>query len=104
MDERMRVLITGAAGKIGSVLVKGLKDKYHLRGFDRVEIPDLEDGLVGDVADFDAVLNATEGMEAVIHLAAVPSVPRSVNSLERAGSLFLQRSAPLFLQLETCFG
>ena len=73
MDERMRVLITGAAGKIGSVLVKGLKDRYRVRGFDRAEMPDLEDGLVGDVADFDAVLKATEGMEAVIHLAAVPS-------------------------------
>ena len=79
MDERtrrtdnVRVLITGAAGRIGSVLVKGLKDRYRVRGFDRVEMPDLEDSLVGDVADFDAVLKATEGMEAVIHLAAVPS-------------------------------
>lgn len=73
MVEKMKVLITGAAGNIGSVLVKGLRDKYHIRGFDRVEMPDLEDQIVGDVANFDTMLKTTEGIEAVIHLAAIPS-------------------------------
>jgi uronate dehydrogenase len=69
----MRILITGAAGAIGSTLVKGMKDRYRLRGFDRVPMPDLEDAIVGDIADFEAVLRATEGMDAVIHLAGIPS-------------------------------
>ena len=64
----MRVLITGSAGKIGQVLVAGLKDTYQLRGFDLNPTPGLEDALVGDLADFDAVLRATDGMECVIHL------------------------------------
>jgi len=65
----MRVLITGAAGKIGSTLVKGMRDRYVLRGIDRVPMPDLEDAIVGDTADFDTMLRATEGMDAIIHLA-----------------------------------
>lgn len=73
MDKDMNVLITGAAGAIGSTLVKGMKDRYVLRGLDRVPMPDLEDAIVGDIADFDTVLKATEDMDAVIHLAGVAS-------------------------------
>ena len=68
----MKILITGAAGAIGSTLVRGMKDRHELRGFDREPMPDLADSIVGDIADFDAVLKATDGMEAVIHLAACP--------------------------------
>lgn len=66
----MRVLITGSAGRIGKVLVAGLKDKYEVRGFDVKPTPGLDDALVGDLADFDAVLKASEGMECVVHLGA----------------------------------
>ena len=69
----MNILITGAAGAIGSTLVKGMKDRYALRGLDRVPMPDLDDAIVGDIADFETVLSATEGMDAVIHLAGIPS-------------------------------
>ena len=69
MDGQMRILITGAGGGIGSTLVKGMKDRYALRGLDRVPMPDLEDAIVGDMADFDTVLKATQDMDAVIHLA-----------------------------------
>ena len=69
----MRILITGAAGAIGSTLVKGMKDKYSLRGLDRVPMPDLKDAIVGDVADFDTMLKATKDMDAGVHLAGVPS-------------------------------
>lgn len=64
----MRVLITGSAGQIGRVLVAGLKGKYRVHGFDLKPTPGLADALIGDLADFDAVLQATEGMECVIHL------------------------------------
>jgi uronate dehydrogenase len=69
----MRVLITGAAGAVGSALVQGLRQRHQLRGFDRVPMPDLEDALVGDLADFAAVLAAAQGMEAIIHLGGTPS-------------------------------
>ena len=68
----MRVLITGAAGAVGSCVARGLGHRHDIRGFDRLPMPDLGDAIVGDLADFDAVLAATSGMEAVIHLAGNP--------------------------------
>lgn len=65
----MRILITGAAGAIGSTLVKGLRDRYSIRGLDRVPMPDLDDAIVGDITDFETVLTATRDMDALIHLA-----------------------------------
>ncbi len=69
----MKILITGAAGAVGTVLIKGLRDRYSLRGFDRVPMPDIEDAVVAELTDIEAIANATEGMEAVIHLAGNPS-------------------------------
>ena len=78
----MRVLITGAAGIIGSTLVAGMKDHHQLRGLDCVEMPDLEDAIVGDIADFDTMLQATQGMDAVIHLATVKGGEEWDNALQ----------------------
>ena len=69
----MRVLITGAAGKIGSALVEGMKKHHELRGLDIRPMAEPEDVIVGDIADFDTVLKATKDMEAVLHLAGIPS-------------------------------
>ena len=38
-----RVLITGAAGRVGRVLAAGLRERFEIRGFDQVEMPDLMD-------------------------------------------------------------
>lgn len=32
----MKILITGAAGAIGSTLIKGMKDRHSLRGLDQM--------------------------------------------------------------------
>ena len=58
----VRVLITGAAGRIGTVLAAGLRDDFALRLADRE----------ADVCDLGAVRDAVAGMDAVVHLAAVP--------------------------------
>ncbi|MXY49560.1 MAG: NAD(P)-dependent oxidoreductase [Gemmatimonadetes bacterium] len=73
MNETPRILVTGSAGAVGTIIVNGLRDRYPLRGFDRVPTPGLEDEVVADINDMDAVLQATEGMDAVIHLAGNPS-------------------------------
>ncbi|MDE2848856.1 MAG: NAD(P)-dependent oxidoreductase [Gemmatimonadota bacterium] len=73
MNETPRILVTGSAGAVGTIIVNGLRDRYPLRGFDRVPTPGLEDEVVADITDMDAVLQATEGMDAVIHLAGNPS-------------------------------
>jgi uronate dehydrogenase len=65
--------MTGAAGQIGCSLRQHLALQYHFRCLDKQSIPDEEDMVTADILDFQAVLAATEGVEAVIHLAANPS-------------------------------
>lgn len=67
----MRILITGAAGKVGSAVRKELSAAGHdlrLTDIKPIENPEGE-SFVLDVADWPAVLNAAKGMDAVIHLA-----------------------------------
>src|SRR5689334_3272562 len=71
-----RVLLTGAAGKIGSCLRAGLRDGLsELRLSDLAPVEPLvagETSFVADLRDFDAVARAVDGMDAVVHLGAVP--------------------------------
>ena len=72
-----RLVITGAAGRIGSVLRDGLRDVAdELRLVDAVPIEavdDREDALVADLTDLDRALAALLGADAVIHLAGIPA-------------------------------
>jgi UDP-N-acetylglucosamine/UDP-N-acetyl-alpha-D-glucosaminouronate 4-epimerase len=84
----VRVLVTGGGGFIGSHLV----ERLVLRG-DQVRVldnfssghrsnlaPVLEDVelVEGEMQSYERASNAVRGCEAVFHLAALPSVPRSV--------------------------
>jgi nucleoside-diphosphate-sugar epimerase len=64
---RQRVLVTGANGVIGRVLLERLSDRYDLTALTRrpVDFP----SHVGDIADLDAILPAFEGIDAVVHMA-----------------------------------
>ncbi len=77
MTEKTSVLVTGAAGRIGSAFVKEMRDRYTFRLTDRVDrVHDLLPGaeaLVLDVAGPAACRQAVEGMDVVLHLAADPS-------------------------------
>ena len=68
----MRILVTGAAGSVGSNVASGLKDRHEVRGHDRVPMPDLTDTVVSDLTDFDSVLEATRGVDAVAHIGGLP--------------------------------
>lgn len=83
----MKAVITGGAGFIGSTLGRHLL----ARGVDKVQAFDnLNSGhaanldgtsvglITGDIRDYDALLAAFTGADYVIHLAAIPSVPRSI--------------------------
>ena len=89
----MRVLVTGGAGFIGSNLVRGcLEADYEVRIIDdfstgrrenltgvREEVELIE----GSVTDLETVREASESCEVVFHLAALPSVPLSVEDPTR---------------------
>ena len=70
MDKR-KVLITGGAGLIGSLMIDNLGDKYEFSSLDLVENP-IVHSTVANIDDFDAIAPAFAGVDTVIHLAANP--------------------------------
>ncbi|MGA2950570.1 MAG: SDR family oxidoreductase [Candidatus Sulfotelmatobacter sp.] len=81
-------LITGAAGFIGSALTRAVLARgEQVRGIDNFstgkrenidEVFDRIDFREADLLDLGAVHSACRGVDYVLHLAAIPSVPRSV--------------------------
>jgi nucleoside-diphosphate-sugar epimerase len=73
-----RVLLTGAAGRIGTAFRGHARDRYELRlsvaPSQIVEEPEPHEVVECDVSDLESCRRACEGMEVVVHLAADPSV------------------------------
>ena len=69
----MRVLVTGAAGRIGRRVAQALREEgYGVRSFDR-RASEAEDHWPGSVLDATRVRDAVQGCDAVVHLAAIPN-------------------------------
>jgi nucleoside-diphosphate-sugar epimerase len=79
------VLLTGAAGTIGTSLRLLLQEDYHFRCLDRRRVPDAKDVKVADITNFQAVFKAMWGVDAVIHLAANPNVDQSWQDVYTSG-------------------
>jgi UDP-glucose 4-epimerase len=83
-----KFLVTGAAGFIGSSLVHALLERgEQVRGVDNFDTGKRENlnGLLpkmdfreADILDLHAMNKACEGIDYVLHQAAIPSVPKSV--------------------------
>ena len=78
-DGRARVLVTGAAGTIGQIVIHALSDEYAVHGLDRKPGPGVE--WVRDMASLRRLELAFKGMDAVIDLAADASVTASWRSV-----------------------
>lgn len=73
--KRPRILITGAKGRIGSILCRGLAEEFDIVRLDIVGNTDNKTIFVADIAN-DSMLHSTlqdmESVESIIHLAANP--------------------------------
>lgn len=76
-----KILITGGAGFIGSHLAQVLFEYgFEVRSFDLKSSPrENIDSVQGNILDRDSLGKAIKGCDAVIHLAAQISVPRSLD-------------------------
>jgi len=74
---KMKVLVTGASGRIGRAFRENYRDYYSLRLIYHqtpMEASAVEEVVPADITDFDSLLKTMEGVEAVVHLAADPRV------------------------------
>ena len=72
LDGRRTVALTGAAGTIGTVLRKGLADRFQIRAL--THRPASFASNVVDLGDLDGLTTAFEGSDVVVHLAAAATV------------------------------
>lgn len=75
----MKIAITGGSGGIARAITPlALADGHSVVLVDRVALPDFEEQeklrfVSADIADYDALVKAFEGCDALIHMAAIPS-------------------------------
>ena len=70
---KQKVLVTGSEGGVGKAVCRQLNDDGHaVHRFDRLARSNVENAIAGDITNRDQVLEATRGMDAIIHLAATP--------------------------------
>jgi nucleoside-diphosphate-sugar epimerase len=64
-----KVLVTGASGLIGGLVLDSLSGKYEFSSVNRRKVEGIP-CLQADIADLEAILPAFEGMDMVLHLSA----------------------------------
>ena len=78
MSARRRVLVTGAAGRIGRVFAEAVADRYDLRLMVRSTDPDVDvlrpwgEVVEGELADADGLKRLCDGVDTMVHLAGNP--------------------------------
>ena len=80
MPNKRKVLITGGAGLIGSIMIERLRDKYDFSSLDVREAEGVS-SLLANLDDLGAITPAFEGVDTVVHLAADRSPAGSWESI-----------------------
>ncbi len=81
--EKQKILITGMSGLIGGVARHQLQDQYTLSALNRSDVPGVA-CTRADLADFDAMRPAFDGIDTVVHLAANASGGATWEELHQA--------------------
>jgi nucleoside-diphosphate-sugar epimerase len=109
----MKAVVTGGAGFIGSALVRHLLaegvnsvvafdnlNSGHARNLDG--LGDQVQLVRGDIRDYDAVVATFAGADFVFHLAAIPSVPRSIKEPLPSHDVNINGSFNVFRAAQEC--
>ena len=75
-----KILITGGAGLVGSILIEGLKNNFEIRILDHKAVEGI-DSRVGDISNLESILPAFENIDTVVHLAGDRRVYGDWNSI-----------------------
>lgn len=91
------VLLTGAAGGVGTLMRELLPPYgYRLRLFDQRPVDGEPDAITAELADTEALREAVDGVDAIVHLAGISWKPRSSRSCaptSTAPTVFTRRPA-----------
>lgn len=96
------LLVTGAAGIVGTALRPFLRQRFNLRLLDRKPVEGLVEGesaLIGDLTDPDCVRRAVEGVDGIVHLACAHGTDIPFHSTVEPnyhGTLYLLEAAQRF--------
>ncbi len=88
-NRRRHILVTGAAGNIGSYFAEHAHDRYELRlmvlpSDDATAIQPFGEVVTGDLLDLDRMKELCTGIDTVVHLAANPDPSATWDSLLQA--------------------
>ncbi len=72
-----RILVTGADGLIGRMVIDAWRDSSRFQAIGLARKPGPYSDALGDIADFEAIRPAFDGIDAVVHLAATSAVDSS---------------------------
>jgi dTDP-glucose 4,6-dehydratase len=115
----VRLLVTGAAGFIGSTYVHLMHGEHDVTVLDKLtyagrreNLPDEVELVVGSIEDRDLVLELTDGVDAIVNFAAESHVDRSIADQEAFARTHVigtgvlldavrERAVPRFLQVST---
>jgi dTDP-glucose 4,6-dehydratase len=115
----LRLLVTGAAGFIGSTYVRLVRDEHDVVVLDKLtyagrreNLPDAVELVVGAIEDRELVLELVDGVDAVVNFAAESHVDRSIADQHAFARTHVigtgvlldavrERRVPRFLQVST---